>query len=272
MITFANLQLMFNRAIAHSLSKKKFLLVFTILALCGVLVVFFRGLAVDANEWLLMSLTFLPIFLCAGILLSMGIILIRIYHDEIKKKKVRYTEILAKSWEIMIGASYFCIPIILSYLLLWMLLGIFFLLKEIPVVGPIFSSILAFGPFLINLGSLILCVLSLAILFFVTPVIALKGLNRMQIAQTLTKRLKGDIFSNIVLALIATFPLWIIVGFLTLAAWMTGSICLTCDTHLQQILQWFFTMIPFTAVLTPVVIFFFNFAAESHVLMMKSER
>ncbi len=269
-MTFADIQLMFNRALLLSLTKKKFLLVFTILVLCGVLVVFFRGLSVGANEWLLMSLTFLPIFLCAGILLSTGIVLIRIYHDEIKKKQVSYTEILSKSWEIMLGSSYFCIPIILSYLLLWMFLGVFFLLKEIPGVGPFFSAILAFGPFLINLGSLILCLLSLAILFFVTPIIALKGLNRIQIPQTLSKRLKSDIFSNVVLAMIATFPLWVIVGFLTLAAWMTGSICFACDTPLHQILQWFFTMIPFTAVLTPVVIFFFNFSAESHVLMMRS--
>lgn len=269
-MTFVDLQLMFNRALSHALNKKKFLLVFTILALCGVLTVFFQGLALEANEWLLMSLIFLPIFLCAGILLSLGIVLIRVYHDEIKKKEVRYTEILSKSWEVMIGASYFCIPIILSYLLLWMLLGFFFLLKEIPGVGPFFSAILAFGPFLINLGSLILCVLSLAILFFVAPIIALKGINRIQIAQILSMRLKNDAFTNVVLALIATFPLWVIVGFLSLAAWMTGTVCFSCETHLQQILQWFFTMIPFTAVLTPGVIFFFNFAAESHVRLMKA--
>lgn len=269
-MTFADLQLMFNRAVALSINKKKFLLVFTILALCGVLVVFFRGLALGANEWLLMSLTFLPIFLCSSILLSIGIVLIRIYHDEIKLKETCYTEILGKSWEIMIGASYFCVPIILSYLLLWMFLGVFFLLKEIPGLGPFFSAILAFGPFLINLGSLVLCLISLGILFFVTPIIALKGLNRIQISQTLSKRLKSDFFSNVILATMATFPIWAILGFLILAAWMTGSVCFACDSPLHQILQWFFTMIPFTAVLAPVVIFFFNFAAESHVKMMKT--
>ncbi len=271
-MTFTDLQMMFNRALSLTLNKKKFLLVFTVLALCGVLMVFFKGLAVGANEWLLMSFTFLPIFLSAGILLSMGIILIRIYHDEVKKKQVRYTEILGKSWEVIIGAFYFCIPIILSYLLLWMLLGVFFLLREIPGVGSFFSAILAFGPFLINLGSLILCVLSLAILFFVTPVISLKGLNRIQISQTLSKKLKSDIFTNIIFVLVATFPLWVIVGFLSLAAWMTGSVCFACETPVHQILQWFFTMIPFTAILTPSVIFFFNFAAESHVWMMKANR
>lgn len=268
-MTFADIQLMFNRALSLTFSKKKFLLVFTILALCGVLVVFFRGLAVNANEWLLLSLTFLPIFMCAGILLSIGIVLIRIYHDEIKKKNISYKSILAKSWEIMLGASYFCIPIILSYLLLWMLLGVFFLLKEIPAIGPFFSAILAFAPFLLNLASILLCILSLAILFFVTPVIALKGLDRIQVTQTLTKRLTGDVFSNIVLSFIATLPLWGVLGILILAAWLTGSVCFSCTDPLHQILQWFFTMIPFTAVLTPAIIFFFNFSAEVHVLLMK---
>lgn len=271
-MTFEDIQLMFNRAFLLSFNKKKFLFVFAILALCGVLVVFFRGVAVGANEWMLMSLTFLPIFLCAGILLSMGIVLIRIYHDEIKLKEVSYAEVLAKSWEIMLGASYFCIPIILSYLLLWMLLGVFFLLKAIPAVGSFFSAILAFGPFLINLGSLILCVLSLALLFFVAPVIALKGLNRMQISDILSSRLKKDVFSNVLLSLIASFPLWIVGGILVLAAWMSGSVCFACETPIHQVLQWFFTMIPFTAVLAPAVIFFFNFAAESHVLIVKKSR
>lgn len=269
-MNFNNVQLMFNRAVSLSFTKKKFLFVFSVLLLCGVLVVFFRGLALGANEWFLMSLTFLPIFLCAGILLSTGIVLIRIYHDEIKKKKISYKEILGKSLEMMIGASYFSIPIILGYLLLWMLLGVFFLLKEIPVAGPIFSAVLVFAPFLLNLGSLILCLMSLALLFIVTPVIALKGLNRIHIAQTLSKRIKEDVFTNFILSIIATFPLWVIVGFLTLAAWMTGSICFTCETSFQQILQWFFIMIPFTAVLTPAVIFFFNFSAEAHVLTKRA--
>ena len=148
------------------------------MALSGLLVVFFRGLALHAGQWVQLSLTFLPIFLCTGILLSMGILLIRIYHDEIKKGEANYFSIFSRSWEIIIGASYFAIPIILGYLLLWMLLGIFFLLGEIPAVGEFFSVILSFAPFLINLGTLVLCLLSLSLLFFISPLIAFKGLER----------------------------------------------------------------------------------------------
>jgi len=264
-----DIQFIFNRAVYLSFNKKKLLFVSIILMLCGLMVIFFRGLAVDAGNWVVMSLTFLPIFLCAAVLLSTGIILVRIYHDEIKRKNVNYLEILNKSWELIIGASYFSIPIILSYLILWMLMGIFLLLREIPGVGEFFGVILSFGPFLINLGSLMLCVLNISMLFFVAPVVALRGLNRLAISQILINRLRRDIFSNTCLALVATFPLVFFVGLLSLAAFLTGTTCITCHKPVYTVLQWFFIMIPFTALLSPAVIFFFNFAAESHVLMQK---
>lgn len=256
---------LFNRALAHTFGMKKFLLVFLILALCGVFIVFFRGLAWNASEWFRLSLTFLPIFLCGGVLLSVGILLIRIYHDEVKNKFLSYKEILAKSWETVIGASYFSIPFILVYLLLWMLLGVFVLLKGIPIMGEFFSIILSFAPFLINLSSLLLCFGTLLLLFFVSPVIALKGMDRGIVFQTVLKRLEKDPFTNIILVLISLLPLIVVLTFLMLATVLTESICFDCYTLPQVVLKWFFLMIPFTAFLTPAIIFFFNFAAEAHV-------
>jgi hypothetical protein len=271
-MSLSDLQFIFNRALMLTFSKKKLLLAFIVLALCGLLVVFFRGLSIHAGQWILMSLTFLPLFLCAGVLLSMGIMLIRIYHDEIKDKAVNYSEILNKSWEVMIGASYFSVPIILSYLLLWILLGIFVMLKQIPAIGDIFAVILAFAPFLLNLGTLVLCLFNLVLLFFVTPIIALKGLNRIRVTQTLLKRLKSDPFSNLILVFLALLPLLAIAGLLLLAAFLTGTVCYQCANPLNNVLQWFFIMIPFTALLAPGVVFFFNFAAESHVLMQREQQ
>lgn len=268
-MTLNDAQSMFNRALSMTFSRNKLLLTFAVLALCGLLVVFFRALSINAGQWLFMSLAFLPYFLCAGVLLSLGILLIRIYHDEIKNRPISYSEILSKSWEVVIGASYFSIPIILSYLLLWILLGIFVLLRQVPAVGEIFGVMLAFGPFLLNLGSLVLCLLSLAMLFFVTPIVALKGLNRIYVTQTLVKRLKSDTFSNIFLLFLSIIPLLIVSALLIGAALLTGSFCYACDEPLYSVLQWFFIMIPFTALLSPAVVFFFNFAAEAHVLSQK---
>lgn len=271
-MNFSEVQFIFNRALSLTFSRKKLLLAFVVLALCGLLVVFFRGLAVSASEWVLMSLTFLPFFLCAGVLLAMGILLIRIYHDEIKRKPIKYTAILSNSWEMIIGASYFSIPIILSYLLLWILLGIFVLLRQTPALGEIFGVILSFGPFLLNLGTLILCLLNLAMLFFVTPVVALKGLNRIRVTEVLVKRLKKDPFSNMFLPLLGMFPMMLVAGLLVLAAFLTGRVCQVCDSPLHNVLQWFFIMIPFTALIAPAVVFFFNFAAEAHVLSQKKAK
>jgi hypothetical protein len=268
-MNFKNIQFIFNRALSLTFNKKKLLLVFLVLLLCGVLAVFFRGLAINAGQWFVLSLAFLPIFLCCGVLLATGIVLIRIYHNEVKNKDISYRDIVTNSWDTILGSAYLTIPIILSYLLLWMLLGIFFLLNELPGVGTFFGVILAFAPFLINLGSLILCVLSLSMLFFITPIVALKGLNGIQISQTLTRRFQQDLFFNLFLAAIATLPLLLIVGLLTAAAALTGAICYTCDYPLYVTLQWFFVMIPFTALLTPAMVFFFNFAAEAHVLLQK---
>lgn len=270
-MNFAEIQTIFNRAAEGTLSLRKLKLTFITLAASGLFVVFCRALAVNANSWLTMSLTFLPIFLLSGVLLSLGIVLTRIYHNEVKNKTRDYKDVLYKSWETILGASYFSIPMILIYLLLWMFLGIFMLLTEIPFIGSFFAVILAFAPFLINLATLILALLVICTLFFVTPIIALKGLNRSLVTQTLVKRLKSDIFSNILLIIIATFPLYIFLALLVFSAILTANFCEPCDNLLKIALQWLFIMIPFTALLSPAVIFFFNFAAESHVLINRSE-
>lgn len=270
-MNLSDIRFIFNRAVGLTFSTKKLLSIFCVLLLCGILVVFFRGLALHAGQWIAMSLTFLPIFLCAGVLLSTGIVLQRAYHDEVKQKKVSYRAILAKSWEMVIAASYFTIPIILGYLLLWMLLGIFFLLKGIPMIGEFFGVVLSFAPFVLNLGMLLLCLLSIGLLFFMTPVMALKGANGIQALQIVSNRIQQDVFSNLLLISIAAIPLAFLAGLLALTASLTGAICYFCDNPLHIVLQWFFMMIPFVAVLTPPVIFFFNFAAESHVLLFKKE-
>lgn len=264
-----DIQLIFNRSIEYAFDRTKWLLTFAVLALSGVFVVFCRGLATHANPWMTLSLTFLPIFICAGILLAFGIVLIRAYHDQVKKKKVDYRAIFSKSWDEMLGAAYFTVPFMLIYLTLWMLLGLFLLLQSIPLIGDFFGVILAFAPFLLNFSTLLLALIVVATLFFVTPIIALKGLNRTLISKMLIQRFQTDLFYNLLLFSIGLLPIAIYMGFLTLSAYLTGSICLSCQNTLQTTLQWFFLMIPFTALLAPAVIFFFNFAAESHVLSVK---
>lgn len=266
MIELTDIQRIFNRALSHTFSARKLIIIALILALCGLVEVFFYTLAQNAGRWVMMSLTFVPLFLCFGVLLSAGIWLIRIYHDEVKGREVTYGEVLSKSWETIIGASYFAIPILITYLLLWMMLGIFSLLKTVPGIGDFFVAILAFAPFLLNLASLLLCIFSVVLLYLITPVIALRGFGRLQLAQVITERLRSDMFSNILLGGIALLPLILSLIVLGTAVLLTDSLCLACEKTSYTTIHSFFVMIPFAALLAPSIIFFFNFAAEAHVL------
>jgi len=106
----------------------------------------------------------------------------------------------------------------------------------------------------------------------VAPILAFKGFNRIQVSKLLVKRFKYDIFSNLLLLFIALVPLFVVMGVLLGSAFLTGSLYDTSEKPVNTVLIWFFTMIPFTAILAPAVVFFFNFGAESHVMIMKKQR
>jgi hypothetical protein len=157
----------------------------------------------------------------------------------------------------------------LSYLLLWVLMGVFYLLKEIPTLGETLGVLLAFGPFLLVLGSLVLSLFNLFLLFFATPHIALQTGMKLKLAEQVFRRFTENIFSNLALFLVGIIPLLVIVGVLCLAAFLTGVNFFMRTETLAIALQWFFIMIPFTALLSPGILFFFNFAVESYVHMQK---
>jgi hypothetical protein len=260
----------FNRAVFSSFSRKKVFFVFPILILCGILVVFCRAIAYETIGWIGMSMIFLPIFLSSGILLALGVLLIRIYFHEVKKIKMNYKRIMHSSWDVLIGTSYLSLPVIVAYLLLWIVLGIFILLKEIPFIGPFIGVVLSFAPFIIILMSILLVIFNLGLLFFVTPAVGLKkNKNRVKI-KDIINLIKDRLFSHLFYFIVAIFPLVFIVGILCLAALITGFSYSSSDTILSVIVEWFFIMIPFCICLTPAVIFFFNFAAESYNNLYKS--
>ncbi|MEI6243267.1 MAG: hypothetical protein WCP39_07710, partial [Chlamydiota bacterium] len=201
------------------------------------------------------------------ILLSLGVFLIRIYHHEVTNLKFHYRKVLASSWELIIGTSYFAIPSVLLYLLLWICFGIFLLLKEIPFIGPTIGVVLAFAPFLIILSSIVLVLFNFGLLFFVSSAVALKPMHRLAMAQGIFANIKKNLFTSLCLFFVALFPLACVVGVLSLAAVLTGAIYLDDTGLLSVTLQWFFIMIPFSAILTFPTVFFFHFAAETYNLI-----
>lgn len=268
-MSFEDIELIFNRALRYSFSKRKLLFMFPVLVVCGLLIVFCRALAESAGQWIILSLTFLPIFLSSGLLLASGVVLARVYHHEVKMIPLSFKKILKQSWELIIGVSYLTLPLLLAYLFLWMIMGIFYLLKEIPALGEVLGVVLAFGPFLLVLGSLILSLFNLFLLFFATPHIALNSRLQLKLAEEVFYRFKDNLFSNLALFLLGIVPLLLSVSVLSLAAFLTGVNFFMHTKTLTIALQWFFVMIPFCAMLAPGILFFFNFAVESYALMQR---
>lgn len=259
-------RLLFTRAFSKTFSRGKLLLTSVFLLLCGSFFVFCQGASVHSGDWIALSLLFLPVFASAGALLSLGILLIRIYHDEVKERVVSYRKVLEKSWETALGASYFCVPIVLTYLLMWMLLGVFLLLREIPSMGEVIAVLLAFGPFLINLVSILLCLLTVVVLFLAAPAIALKSFDPIAVWQVIQDRVEKDPLQVLVDGLIALTPLALATAVLSLSVAMTDGMIYTSEsTTLVMAMSWFVMMIPFAALLSPAVVFFFNYSAEAHV-------
>ncbi len=260
---------MFNRALKHSYTRKKFFLLFPALIVCGVLIVLCHTFWINANPWVRASLTFVPAFLCAGILMIIGVPLIRLYHDEIKEKKLSVNKTLRQSWKLMGGVAWLIVPIMTAYMVLWFVLGIFYLFKHIPSAGEALGVILSFGPFLLIFGSFFLSAVNLLLLFFMPPVVALKSTVRWELAEEVLLKIWKQPFVHLKLLVMGLLPLIIIVGFLISSAALTGMALFVTERTWAISLQWFFIMIPFAALLTPALAFFFNFAAESFVLLQR---
>lgn len=260
---------MFNRALKYSYTRKKFFLLFPALVMCGIIIVLCHTFWLGANPWVRASLAFVPAFLCAGILMTVGVPLIRLYHDEIKEKKLSVNKTLSQSWKLMGGIASLIVPIVTAYLVLWFVLGLFYLMKHIPSVGETLGIIFSFGPFLLILGSFFISIVHLLLVFFMPPVVALKSTVRWELAEEGLLKIWEQPFVHLKLLVMGLLPLIVIVGFLTMAATLTGMGLFVMERTWAISLQWFIIMIPFAAILTPALVFFFNFAAESFVLLQR---
>lgn len=266
-MNWVDLERAFNRAVLLSFSRKKMMLALPALILCGVLIVFCRAVAFDAGDWVAMSLAFLPILLSSGVLLALGVLLIQAHDREVKRLSYKLPDLIVDSADSMISTSFLSIPSVLVYLCFWILMGIFYLFKEIPIIGDFFSVVFSFCPFLLILGSLCLCLANLTLLFFAAPLFAFEPSKGIRLTQQLLQTMAGRLLTRLALLAIALVPSGFIAGLLSLAALLTKGSFLIGEKSVSVGLEWFFIMIPFAALLAPAVIFFFNFSAESHRLL-----
>lgn len=264
-MSWDDLQRATNRAFELTLDWKKLFFTFVLLLIGGWVMVVCRGLAINANGWATLCLRVLPIYVTAAVAMAGGVVLVRIYHDQVKQKPVEYRQVIFSSWHLMVTAASIVMGILLVFFGIWISLGLFHALLAIPVLGSFFSVILAFGPFLLNVSAILLLLGTLAILFYFTPILALKGVSRGKLSQTVRQRLSDDYFSNVIELVWGILPFLASLAVVVVASclnWRTGFT--SANPH-QAVMQLFFIMVPLMGLLAPGVIFFFNFATEAHV-------
>ena len=257
----------FLNALEGIFSQKKLLTAFSALSLSGLVFIFCKALSLNASSWLKLSLLFFPVLLSTVFFLISGILLVQMYGQ-----KGAFSTVVGPSIDIAIKTTPLSFLPLLAYGCLWIPLGLFFLLKEIPYIGPFFNIIFAFGPFLLIVCSLLLCLLNFFLLFFAVPWIAkvsMKNFQEVEFARRIWASLKGSPFLTIALFIAAALPALLVGALLSFAAILTNVSFSLAGPSFALALEWFFVMLPFTALLSPAVVFFFQFAAESHQLLRK---
>lgn len=258
-----DIEFSFNRALRLSFSMKKLLFVFVVLWCCGFGLLLCKSLGLQAQDWLMLNWNFLPFFAIGILGLSLGVLLIRLYHDEIKERKMNYRKTFSLSKRVMVEIAYLGMPLIIGYLILWTVLGLFYLIQALPKVGWVLGVFLSFGPFLLFLSMVFLVVLFLVLFFFLTPIVALKDCLPKEWIKSMLSRVSHSLLTNFVLFIISVIPVGCILGLLMISLNMTHAFYLSSDNPLDLVL----IMLPVAVLLAPGIVFFFQFAAESHILM-----
>jgi len=251
----------FNRSFQRVFDIQKFFPIFIALIFSGLFFLFFQGMAKDISNWLKLLVLCLPFFVMVALVMTAGAMTTKVYAQQREEKVISMKEILFSSRKQIQRASYCALILFSSFLASWILLGIFISIKSIPYLGPFLGVILAFIPFLLNLCILLLFFAALLVLFFCTPLITFEEkVNK----ETIKARLQTDLFTHLLFIIIASLPLWIVWMFVYKALLLTFSVYSFGDYDVEKVLQSLFILIPFSAVLTFPLIFFFNLAQEAY--------
>lgn len=262
-----DIEFSFNRALRLSFSMKKLVFVFVVLWCSGFGLLLCKSFGPQTQDWLMLNWNFLPFFAIGILGLSLGVLLIRLYRDEIKERRTNYRKTFSLSKRVMAEIAYLGMPLIIGYLILWTVLGLFYLIKALPKVGWALGIFLSFGPFLLFLSMVFLVILFLLLFFFLTPIVALRDCLPKEWIQCMMRRVSHSLLTNFVLFIISVIPVGCILGLLWISLNMTHAFYLSSANPLDLVL----IMLPVAVFLAPGVVFFFQFAAESYILMMQKK-
>ncbi|NDD58550.1 MAG: hypothetical protein EBZ47_04750 [Chlamydiae bacterium] len=257
------------RSFSFCVSKRKILFTLPIVSLSGLIYTSFRTLSSGTSEWIQLSFSFLPVFVIASLLLAAGLILIRAYHNEIKGIPFSYRKLTAQSWDLMVAFVYFTLPLTMLYVVLWSLVGFFYLFKEIPWIGPLVSFILSFMPLLLVLTFILLSIAYIAVIFFFSPAVALKSECSLQMLKSYFVSSRRNLLNFVSLLLVALLPILGVLGLLFISSAVISSGQEISNSAFTSTAHSLLNSFVYSVFCTPAVIFFFNFSAESYVFIKK---
>lgn len=266
----SDLQFAFDRALRHTCCIKRLSLTALSLTVCALIFIATASLGAAATPWIKIALIFLPFFLSTALLMPIAVLIIQLYRDAAKNIPISIQKTVTTSWESLLASSYFLLPLLLAYLALWLTLGIFLVLMIIPGIGAMLAALLAFAPFILNLCSLLLAFASIALLFLIPPLIALRRLNYLVICQEAFQRMKTAPFLNALLAVMALAPLALFTAMTYISITLTYSQAAAPAEY--SAIYYFFIAIPTVVFLAPALLFFFHFSAEAYLLLIKLSR
>ncbi|MEI6243356.1 MAG: hypothetical protein WCP39_08165 [Chlamydiota bacterium] len=256
-----------QKALQHSFSPKKLFFAFPFLFLCCTLILLCHKLLTNTENWLTLSLSFLPILGTGSLLLTLGIFLIRSYHQEKTQQKILFISTLQQSFSILLKLSYFSLPLVLivlaKKLIVFICMGLLYLWKHWGFMTEGTENFLSgFLPIFILCGITLLGFLSLFALYFVTPHLAFTPSNPFRILQERLKSGKTQAKKFLFLLGIGVLPFLILSPILL---WSLSSF--SWDLSEKTII---YPVGIFSLFLTPSIIFFFNFSLESYLLLQEA--
>ncbi|MFA6119118.1 MAG: hypothetical protein WCT85_05810 [Parachlamydiales bacterium] len=269
---FNDLEKILKRAFRHSFQLKKVLFAYPFLFLCGLVVVLFRSIAFVATNWIVFSLIFVPIFFSISIFSILGVILCKIYYNEVKNQRKSYIEIFKSSTQNIVDSLQITIPPFLIFLIFNLIFGLLVMIKEIPHVGSFIGSSISFLPFLLVLSTIAVCIISFLTIFFATPGLSIKTRNKIVVLKEAYIDFKKDLFTHIIYFLIGISAGLLVFLILFISIKLTKlTFVIPMDIY-NIVFQWLSIMTLFVLFLTPFVIFFFNFSMEVYNFSQTKEK
>lgn len=259
------------RAVLNCAGRLRLFLSFAILFFCGLIHLFFNIISLEATGWMKLFLRIFPLFFSMIFLMGGGVVLIRLYHHEIKGIPIDIKRLLWESKERVALCSSYGIPLVLSYLVLSFALGGLLLFHYVPLLGPLLDPLITMGVFIVVFLFFMLSFVTLGLLFYFPPLFALRPLvNKRTLIQSFKEKFMDHPFHQL---------LMFGVGFLFLGVWLsilggvffiTQGFIFEKDISFFNAFQTFFILLPFSGLLAPGLSLFFNVAAEAHVLSMNT--